>query len=187
MLDCVESSAVSFEGRLGLFFMISEGLMFGATSKTHTRENFVFLAQNNNPIVRAMGLHCLARTDKHSAQILKSHLKDTSSINCLKGCISRDMTIGEFPRELLHNAYFLGHNSSGSWQYSLELVKLTDHQLICLDIEILANKDYMHLHGEAIRTLTEKKSFFKNLDLENDSPNLPRLIEKFVSLVVVLL
>ena len=76
--------------------------------KKHTITEFRFMLNDRNPIVRAMGLLCLAQSnaDEHDLELLL-HTDDTEEIYLKNGCIISRITIGEFAQQLLRNPYFL--------------------------------------------------------------------------------
>ena len=66
------------------------------------------MLNDKNPIVRAMGLLCLAQSgvDEYSSTLF-AHTGDTQEVYVRHGCIVSKITIGEFARRLLQNPYFL--------------------------------------------------------------------------------
>ena len=80
--------------------------------KNRTKTDFMFMLNDGNPIVRAMGLLCLAQTNavehffEHSFT-LHGHTGDTEEVYLHDGCITSRITIGEFAKRLLQNPYFL--------------------------------------------------------------------------------
>lgn len=80
--------------------------------KNRTVTDFRFMLNDNNPIVRAMGLLCLAQSgaDEHSFEhsfTLLAHTGDTEEVYLHDGCLISKITIAEFARRLLQNPYFL--------------------------------------------------------------------------------
>jgi hypothetical protein len=71
-------------------------------------EDFQRMLDDKNPIVRAMGLLCLAQLDveKYRATLL-SHTTDEEYVYLNQGCLVSTITVGEFVTKLLKNPYFL--------------------------------------------------------------------------------
>ena len=66
------------------------------------------MVHSRNPIVKAMGLLCLAQLDSDKYWLtLLSHGKDNEEVYLHQGCIVSKVTIGEFTQRLLSNPYFL--------------------------------------------------------------------------------
>src|SRR5918993_2274597 len=63
--------------------------------KKHTIRDFRFMLNDRNPIVRAMGLLCLAQSkaDEHDLALLL-HTDDTEEVYLQDGCILSRITIG---------------------------------------------------------------------------------------------
>ena len=85
------------------FYILSREFLRRGTVK-----EFKAMVRDRNPIVRAMGLLCLAQadTDGHYLTILL-HTKDEEEVKLHEGCIVSMITVGEFARRLLNNPYFL--------------------------------------------------------------------------------
>lgn len=76
--------------------------------KTHTAADFRRMLNHFNPIVRAMGLLCLAQKEKdESFIILLAHTKDEAVVYLQRGCLRSEITIGEFAKRLLIEPDFL--------------------------------------------------------------------------------
>lgn len=61
-----------------------------------------------NPIVRAMGILCLAQTAKDdSFMVLLSHSNDEAVVYLSQGCFRSEITVGEFAKRLLADPNFL--------------------------------------------------------------------------------
>lgn len=76
----------------------------------NTRDSAEFrqMANQRNPIVRAMGLLCLAQTDwDHSFDLLLSHRQDPEVVFLHQGCLVTRLTVGEFVQRLFVNPHFL--------------------------------------------------------------------------------
>ena len=85
------------------FYKLSKQFM-----KTHTAADFRRMVNHFNPIVRAMGLLCLAQTEKdESLLILLSHAKDEAEVYLHQGCLVSKITVGEFAKRLLTEPDFL--------------------------------------------------------------------------------
>lgn len=76
--------------------------------ESHNPSDFKRMVYSRNPIVKAMGLLCLAQVDFDKYWLtLLSHWKDNEEIYLHQGCIASKVTIGEFAQRLLSNPYFL--------------------------------------------------------------------------------
>lgn len=85
------------------FYKLSEEFL-----KTHDPSDFRRMVHDRNPIVRAMGLLCLAQVDGDKDFLtLLSHWKDEEEVYLHQGCVVSKLTIAEFTQRLLINPYFL--------------------------------------------------------------------------------
>ena len=76
--------------------------------KSHNPSDFQRMVHSRNPIVKAMGLLCLAQLDFDKYWLtLLSHWNDNEEVYLNEGCIMSKITIGEFTQRLLSNPYFL--------------------------------------------------------------------------------
>jgi hypothetical protein len=76
--------------------------------KSHTTADFRRMLNHFNPIVRAMGLLCLAQKEKdESFLILLAHTNDEAVVRLSQGCLVSEITIGEFAKRLLIDPDFL--------------------------------------------------------------------------------
>jgi hypothetical protein len=85
------------------FYLLSKEFL-----ATRTAKDFKRMVNDRDPIVRAMGLLCLAQADAdelHLALVL--HTGDKAEVYLHEGCIVSKITVGEFARRLLSNPYFL--------------------------------------------------------------------------------
>lgn len=104
-VKAVTASAVGFASAKGEFFKLSEEIL-----RVGTAEDFKRMAEDENVVVRVMGLVCLAQlgVGQHG-EVLRSHLHDASGVALTVGCIRHDTTVGEIARRLLADPNFLGH------------------------------------------------------------------------------
>ena len=83
--------------------------LFGEVSlellKYGTEEDFLNLLKDKSPVVRSMGLYCLAQKDvKKHADVLKKFVEDKERIRLVIGCeVRENATVGEVARLLLDN------------------------------------------------------------------------------------
>jgi hypothetical protein len=85
------------------FYKLSKELL-----KSHGPSDFRRMVNQRNPIVRAMGLLCLAQTDRDQYfLLLLSHWTDPEQVSLQQGCIGSKITVGEFVQRLFVNPYFL--------------------------------------------------------------------------------
>ncbi|HEV2881441.1 MAG TPA: hypothetical protein VGX24_09215 [Pyrinomonadaceae bacterium] len=92
----------------GEFFKLSvELLRYGNEAE------FQKLLKDENPILRVMGLVCLAQLDfeKHS-QTLREHAIDKAIVALADQCTIADLTVGRIAGMLLKNPDFLGHQNT---------------------------------------------------------------------------
>jgi hypothetical protein len=160
----VTGRAVYFEGGPGAFFKLSK--IFLERGK---EEDFLKLTTDESPVVRSMGLLCLAQNGM-CVQTLKEHLSDNGIVGHFPlGCVGTRITVGSFVRKLLHDPSHLGHLGS---HHPL----LSENGLIGLDIEILAKDSTTSFHHDAREALSEalaKKKLSLTLpDLKARVPNL---------------
>ena len=89
------------------FYKISRELL-----KDHDSSDFIRMVNQRNPIVRAMGLLCLAQTDKDKCfLLLLCHWKDAEQVSLHQGCIVSKITVGEFVQRLFLDPHFLDQKS----------------------------------------------------------------------------
>jgi len=109
--------------------------------------DFLKMSMDEDPVVRCMGLLCLAQYDE-STYTLNQHLTDTSLINyCPGGCSVSPITVGNFVRKLLSNVNDLDYRSP-------RLPIISRGALIALDIELLAKDSTSSFHVESARSLS---------------------------------
>jgi len=91
----------------GEFFLLSEELL-----RYGNEEEFKKLLEDENPIVKVMGLVCLAQLDfeKHS-QTLRAHAIDKEVVVLHAQCSVINLKVGQIAEMLLKNPNFLGHQS----------------------------------------------------------------------------
>jgi hypothetical protein len=66
------------------------------------------MTNDKNPVVRAMGLLCLAQSiPAEDRVILWAHVSDKETIYFHQGCGFSMITVGDFTKELIRNPYFL--------------------------------------------------------------------------------
>lgn len=94
----------------GEFFTLSEDLLRYGEAK-----DFKNLLEDENPIVRVMGLICLAQTDfEKYAPTLRIFLIDKAEIVLHNKCLIGRTTVGKIAAHLLEDPNFLGHRSGQS-------------------------------------------------------------------------
>jgi len=76
--------------------------------KSHDSSDFRRMVNHRNPIVRAMGLLCLAQLDRDQYfLLLLSHWTDPEEVSLHEGCFVTRITVGEFVQRLFVNPHFL--------------------------------------------------------------------------------
>ena len=94
----------------GEFFLLSEDLLHYGNE-----EDFKKLLKDVNPVVRVMGLVCLAQTDfEKYAPTLRTFLIDKAEIDLAHHCTIGRTTVSEIAERLLKDPNFLGHRSAQS-------------------------------------------------------------------------
>ena len=94
----------------GEFFKLSEELLrYGSAG------DFERLIEDKNPVIRVMGLVCLARADpERSAAVLPLHFGDKGIVHVSHNCVTYEATVGEIAGRLSSAPNFLGHQSRPS-------------------------------------------------------------------------
>ena len=76
--------------------------------KSHDASDFRRMVNQRNPIVRAMGLLCLAQLDRDQYfLLLLSHWTDPEEVPLHEGCLVKHITVGGFVQRLFVNPRFL--------------------------------------------------------------------------------
>lgn len=99
-LGAVSGSAVGFAARPGAFYTISLIL-----SEPFEEDQFLEMTQNDSPVVRAMGLICLARHDRtRYEKTIQSFYSDRTEVPYMPmGCIIGRETLGKLARSILED------------------------------------------------------------------------------------
>lgn len=140
-IDHVTGNAVYMSGTPGDFFILSKVFIQKGTEK-----DFLKMAEDENPVVRCMGLLCLAQ-NKQSLNVLKEHIADRDIVHyCPGGCMVGRITVGGFVRELFNNANHLEYRAP-------KLPLLSKEELIGLDIEILSKDSTTSFHSNSERAI----------------------------------
>jgi len=94
----------------GEFFKLSEELL-----RYGNEGEFKKLLEDENPIVKVMGLVCLAQLDfeKHSP-ILRAHAIDQEVVVLHDQCLVSNIRVGQIAKMLLENPNFLGHKTTST-------------------------------------------------------------------------
>ena len=163
-IERVTGSAVGIGG-LGEFFELSKVFL-----RKGKEEDYLNLTEDENPVVRSMGILCLAKHTK-SANKLKKHITDSGIIYYFPGgCIGTRITVGKFVRNLLLDVNHLDHRNTS---HSL----ISEDELIGLDIEILSKDSTTTFHDISRKALSDvfvKKriSLITLSNLKEYTPNL---------------
>lgn len=96
----VASTHTGVAGVPSLFGEVSLALL-----KYGTEEDFLTLLGDKSPVVRSMGLYCLAQKDvKKHADVLRKFVEDKERIKLVVGCeVNENATVGDVARLLLDN------------------------------------------------------------------------------------
>ncbi|MHC4351479.1 MAG: ankyrin repeat domain-containing protein [Planctomycetota bacterium] len=99
-LGTVSGSAVGFAARPGAFYTISLIL-----SEPFEEAEFLKMTRDDNPVVRAMGLICLARHDRtRYEETIQSFYSDRTEVRYMPmGCILGGTTLGELAMRILQD------------------------------------------------------------------------------------
>jgi hypothetical protein len=131
-LEDVGGEVVGEGGGPGRFHNLSIEIL-----KHGTHADFMALAEDSNPIIRAMGLVCLTRSDAIGTKpILLKRLSEQRSFVCFPwGCVGSEITEGELAWHLLHNRDYLLADPRG-W--------LPPRELLEIDLRVLSNDCCWH-------------------------------------------
>ncbi len=89
----------------GEFFKLSEELLRYGSARDFER-----LAEDESPVVRVMGLVCLAQVDPaRYAAVLPLRLGDRATVSVARDCVLYETTVGELALRLLTEPNFFGH------------------------------------------------------------------------------
>jgi hypothetical protein len=103
-VEVIGGSATGFTLAPGEFFKLSQVFL-----KNGTTEDFKGLLADKNPVVRVMGLVCLAQTDRAAyAEIAKSQRLDRADVSYMIGCVISHATVAQIADRLIENPFFLG-------------------------------------------------------------------------------
>ena len=106
----VSGSRVGWGGRAGAFFLLSEEFL-----RYGTEDDFKQMLDDRNPVVRVMGLVCLAQLDAGDrAALIGSRVGDGGEVRLFVGCVTTRATVGGIASRLLSDPNFLGHRSKPS-------------------------------------------------------------------------
>lgn len=124
-LKAVEGAVVGDSGGPGDFHLLSEKIV-----KFSTSADFLAFIEDRRPIVRAMGLVCLTRTDFQTAKpVLAKRLREDVTFSCFPwGCVGQEMTEGELAWQLLHDPGFL----QAEWEGPQLVPEMIETDLILL-------------------------------------------------------
>lgn len=126
-LRIIGSSRVGHSHLPGEFFVLSK-LMIEQLS----RVDFEALLTDPNPYARAMGLVCLAQTEKQGAvETIRGYLRGRAGLDVVFYDMIESFSEGQFARSLLRDANFLGHGDK-------RMPLLLNEELIMTDLEALA-------------------------------------------------
>lgn len=131
----VEGSAVGYAGSPGEFYKLSKVFLAKGTEGAYRR-----LLRDNDVIVRAMALVCIAKTENDAGiPVLRNRLSELDEFTCFPGgCVGFSITEGTLAWHLLDDVNYLGDG----WPKAL----LSDAELLEADLKILAAARLTHLH-----------------------------------------
>jgi hypothetical protein len=103
-VEVIGGSATGFTLAPGEFFKLSQELL-----RNGTAEEFKGLLGDKNPVVRVMGLVCLAQTDRAAyAEIAAARRRDRANVSYMIGCVIRHATVAQLADRLVENPFFFG-------------------------------------------------------------------------------
>lgn len=103
----IGGSATGFTLTPGEFFTLAQECL-----KNGTREDFKGLLEDRNPVVRVMGLVCLAQSDQAAyAEVAEAHKGDSAAVSYMIGCVIRHATVGRIAERLVKEPFFLGREA----------------------------------------------------------------------------
>jgi len=142
-IERVTGSAVGVGGGPGEFFTLSKVFL-----QKGKEEDFLKLTKDENPVVRSMGILCLAK-QKKSVSTLKEFLSDHGVIKYFPyGCVGSFFSVGYFVRRLLIDVNHLDHNEP---PHPL----ISEDELISMDIEILSKDSTTTFHDVSREALSD--------------------------------
>ena len=101
-VKCISNHNSGFGGSNDFYQLSKEFL------KSHDASDFRRMVNQHNPIVRAMGLLCLAQLDRDQYfLLLLSHWTDPEEVSLHEGCLVTHITVGGFVQRLFVNPHFL--------------------------------------------------------------------------------
>lgn len=105
-LDTVSGYSVGYGGSPGYFYTLSLIL-----SKPFEEDKFLKMVRNDNPVIRAMALICLARHDVSRYEgIIRSFYADRAEVDYLPfGDIVTRITLDKLAEKILKNRYFVNY------------------------------------------------------------------------------
>jgi hypothetical protein len=157
-LDSVEGSAVGYAGDTGRFTLIAERVVARGTLHGHLR-----MTQDQQVIVRSMGLLCVARRlePAAAARVLRGRLRGRQTFTYFPGgCVGQTYSEGAFARALLHGGWrsFLKDDGLDPWDPEAEEFPglVEPRELASIDLEVLASDECHAFHDEAARWLAKR-------------------------------
>lgn len=99
-VEWVSGEATGYGAQPGQFFLLYEKIM-----KAGNEEDFIRLTMHSNPVIRVMGLLCLANIDpvKHK-ELLEGFYKDVTKVGYQPfGCVVDESTVGEIARQIVND------------------------------------------------------------------------------------
>ena len=103
-VEVIGGSATGFTLAPGEFFKLTQEFL-----KNGTTEDFKGLLEDKNPVVRVMGLVCLAQSDRAAyAEIARAQRRDRADVSYMIGCVIRHATVAQLADRLADNPFFFG-------------------------------------------------------------------------------
>lgn len=105
-LDTVSGYSVGYGGSPGYFYTLSLIL-----SKPFEEDKFLKMVRNDNPVIRALALICLARQDiARYRETIESFYADTAEVEFMPfGCIVTHITLDKLAKRILEDRYLLNY------------------------------------------------------------------------------
>jgi hypothetical protein len=103
-VEVIGGSATGFTLAPGEFFKLTQEFL-----KNGTTGDFKALLEDKNPVVRVMGLVCLAQSDRAAyAEVARAQRRDRAHVSYMIGCVIRHSTVAQFAERLAEDPFFLG-------------------------------------------------------------------------------
>jgi hypothetical protein len=104
-LTVASGSEVGFGRAVGEFYKLSKAIL-----RCGTVDDFKEMLKSDSPMVRVMGLVCLAQTidEREFEDVIRAQAEDKAEVSYVIGCIIYKATIGRIAEKLAKNPFLFG-------------------------------------------------------------------------------